>query len=446
VTFIAILLAYLLASFGPSGRGPRPAEAQLLGTGGSGILPTSGALASTDFFVAAQSTQGVNLNDRDRANFLNQGNCLCQKTVWISAVLANTAAVAKAATVSSVATVSIYVGQQCDLSTSANCCLPLKQGVPISDFRLNGIQVQTTVDALAQNYGPTQCDPVPHGTGACVTEVFTSTGGTSGSGGLTGSGGDTGGAGGAGGTDTGTGGLTGSGGDTGTGGATVISAPSQTIWLFVSTTGEGYHDVAESTTQWILDTVPPDPPAGLTVQSANRALITNWTAVDATANPDLAGYQLLCADASGGVVSTVGNHTPSFDDRCAPAGTGALVPFTRVDPTYVCSDLLGPATTSDHLKYLVNGMPYGVGVVAVDNHRNASIPVPITQMPVLTLDFYTEYRQNGLPEGQATGGCSVGDAGTERTIATTLGGVSLAALFSVGTVLVWRRSRRRRRR
>jgi hypothetical protein len=145
-------------------------------------------------------------------------------------------------------------------------------------------------------------------------------------------------------------------------------------------------------------------------------------------------------------VSTVGSHTPAFDDRCAPAGTGALVPFTRVDPTYVCSDMLPPAQTSDHLKYLINGMPYGVGVVAVDNHRNASIPVPVTQMPVLTLDFYTEYRQNGLPEGQATGGCSVGDSESEHTVATALGGVSLASVLAVGAIALFRRRSGRRRR
>lgn len=428
-----------------SGVGPRPAEAQILGTGGAGSI-TSGALSASDFFIAAQSTQGANLNDRDRANFLNQGNCLCQRPLWITAVLANAAAVARAAAVSSVATVSLYVGQSCDSTVNPGCCLPLKQGVPISEFRLNGISVMTTVDVLAQSYGPTQCDPHPHGTAACYSTTVTSTGGVSGSGGAGGAGGDSGGTSGNGGsTDTAAGGVSGTGGSAGTGGATVLSAPAQGLFLFVSTTGEGYHDVAESTTQWILDTLPPDQPAGLVLEAANKALIANWTAVDATANTDLAGYQLLCADSTGGTVFP-GKFTASFDDRCAPAADGALAPFTRVDPTYICSDLLSPVSTSYRLKILQNAMQYGVGVVAVDNHRNASLPIPMNGTPVLTLDFYTEYRQNGLPEGQALGGCSVGDSGAERTIATALGGVSLAALTAVGAVVLRRRRRSEGRR
>jgi len=438
---LALGVALLVAV---SSLGPRRAEAQF-GTGGVVGTITTGTLSSTDFFIAAQSVQGVNLNDRDRTNFLNQGNCLCQKPVWINAVLANTAAITKAAAISSVATVSIYVGQQCDSTIYPNCCLPLKQGVSLAEFRLNGISVMTTVDVLAQNYGPTQCDPHPHGTGACFATTVTSTGGAAGTGGVGGdagaggAAGDTGGNGG----DSGTGGA-GTGGVTGTGGATVLSAPSQTIFLFVSTTGEGYHDVAESTAQWILDTLPPDQPTGLSVQPGTRALITNWTAVDATANTDLAGYQLLCADASGGSVFP-GKFTAAFDDRCAPASNDPLAPFSRVDSTFICSDLLSPVSTSFRVKYLTNGALYNVGVVAVDNHRNASIPMPLPGTPIQTLDFYTDYRENTHPEGQATGGCSVGDAGTEHSIATALGGVSLTVLLGLGAVMVRRRRSGRRR-
>src|SRR5580693_1951447 len=63
------------------------AQAQFLGTGGTGI--TTGAAGSTgtstfsssDFFVGVQQTQGVNLSDFDVARFFNQARCNCSTPV-----------------------------------------------------------------------------------------------------------------------------------------------------------------------------------------------------------------------------------------------------------------------------------------------------------------------------------------------------------------------------
>jgi hypothetical protein len=90
------------------------------------------------------------------------------------------------------------------------------------------------------------------------------------------------------------------------------------------------------------------------------------------------------------------------------------------------------------LRILQNGIPYTVGVAAVDNSGNIS---PITnafvQRPVPTIDFYQEYRDAG---GQSPGGyCSL--AGRHVQI----GAISLLAGCGFLALIIFRRRRRARR-
>src|SRR5262245_53123081 len=79
---------------------PRVARSQF-GTGGTTV---STNLTADALFVAVQKTEGVNLNLRDRALFLNQSSCQCQSDAWVSAAILPSAA-AKAAAISPSATV-----------------------------------------------------------------------------------------------------------------------------------------------------------------------------------------------------------------------------------------------------------------------------------------------------------------------------------------------------
>jgi len=80
-----------------------------------------------------------------------------------------------------------------------------------------------------------------------------------------------------------------------------------------------------------------------------------------------------------------------------------------------------------------------VGVAAIDTARNASVVVPQVRKPILTKDFYYEYR-HGDPQGAATGGyCAVlADPGIERTAV----GLALAGLLALVVVRLRHRSRR----
>src|SRR6266404_1000837 len=63
-----------------------------------------------------------------------------------------------------------------------------------------------------------------------------------------------------------------------------------------------------------------------------------------------------------------------------------------LDPSFICSDMLSPAATSARIKILQNDIYYGIGVVAIDRHKNPSIPSLVFGKPIASLDFYNEYR------------------------------------------------------
>jgi hypothetical protein len=101
---------------------------------------------------------------------------------------------------------------------------------------------------------------------------------------------------------------------------------------------------------------------------------------------------------------------------------------------------LSPSTKSYRLKILENGVLYKVAVAAIDKQGNASVVSPQYGTPILTEDFYHQYR-HGDPAGSAEGGfCAVAEGKPSK-----LGvGGGLAALVILG-LLVRGRARRRSR-
>jgi hypothetical protein len=423
-TWLGLAVLFLGVTFAPA-----PARAQFVtGTGGAtGTTTPTGTLAATDLFLSVQKTEGVNLNARDLANFMNLASCECQRPVWLKAIL-NSSAVTTSSTVSPTAIVSLYLGTNCnsDLITR-NACRQIGNAIAFSQFRLSGITAETTVDVVETGFGAFTS------TGVLVT----GTGGVAGTGGISGSGGD-----------FGTGGNSGTGGTIG-----AIQVPtcgnlgtsSQTLFVFVENS-LGAEDIVTATMAIPVDTLPPPPPTNVGIQPANEALLLNWTAVDQTAVPDLYGYQIFCTRADQFQVFNSGAFS-TFIDSCNDTATLASpTAIADLNTNFLCSPTLGTSATSTRVKILQNGIWYYVGVSAIDNHGNASpaaFPPAGGDRPVPTIDFYETYRE-GDPQGGATGGYCAVAPGRGKSRAAIAGGA--AGLIGLALVIARRRRPRRPRR
>jgi hypothetical protein len=342
-------------------------------------------LTSADVFLGVREQPDVNLPERDIPALLNRANCLCSKPVYLYAnILASS--VAKAATISSSASVSIYVGASCNSATSRPCCKLLKQA-PFSDFRGNGLTALSSVRELARNYDiGTNCTPSePADANACIAGPHNNN----------------------------------------------QQQFSQTFWILISSTG-GDPDVLSHSRTLPISRGGFAGPTNLDVRAANEALVLSWDPVNATLYDGYRGYQVLCTRADSYQVFKSGTFEPGFDSCAAEQAPGAN-PIESLNEDFVCSGTLSISSTSHRLKILENGIPYGVAVVAVDSRRNASALSNLEYLsPVVTRDFYTDYRR-GAPEGAAEGGfCAVAGgapntSGAVSVLAPAAGLLALAA-------------------
>jgi hypothetical protein len=204
-----------------------------------------------------------------------------------------------------------------------------------------------------------------------------------------------------------------------------------------------------------IDGEPPDPPEDVKVTPGNEALNVSWNRPTVMEGEN--GFLVFCSRAGLPVFkdsyysgreyhtrqSECGGTTSALTQAPGPAviaaevmnGTEIAAPdeFRRLDPAFLCS---GQLTSSGEwrIKILQNGIPYVVGVAAVDNKGNASpIETAFVQAPIATRDFFRGYRDAG---GAAEGGyCAFGTRG--RPCHWTVAGVAL------GLVLLARRRRKR---
>jgi len=393
-----------------------------------GVSGTVTSLGDSDFFIGVQKVQGVNLSDVDKSRFLNHASCQCHRPVWLKAIL-NASSAGKAQLLAGTDTVTMKVGVGCNQMIYYPTC-PTLQTMPLSQFRLSGMLVETSVDVLAKPYGTAT---------NAVSGTVLGTGGSTGTGGVVGTGGVDGTGGG------GTGGSTATEVTTATDPCAVGDAFSQPVWVFVETT-PGLLDAGSASLNIVIDGTPPPAPSPVTVTGANEALIVDWTSVNNNNSvPDLQGYQIFCSRADQYQVFKDGTFSTSVDscpltDAIYPttnpdAGTAPVPMFaTDLDPQalingnthYICSDFLSTSTTSHRVQILQNGIQYGVAVASVDTHGNYSLAFssPVYTAPVPTLDFYHQYR-NADPQGQAMGGCSVGGRATGGAALSSLAGLAL---------------------
>ena len=238
---------------------------------------------------------------------------------------------------------------------------------------------------------------------------------------------------------------------------------STTIWFWIDTQGasapdSGVSGSAAPTMPLALDGTPPLAPSGITVEGGDEALVVSWAALATTS--DLAGYLVFCMRGDGLQVFNPSYYSYSSDYNnssttsqyltsqilCPPGTPPTAAPFTSVagkttaeevgapsffedlDPKYLCSGLLPSTQTSLRLEILQNGIPYTVGVAAVDNKGNASpIGSGFVQEPVPTINFYQEYRDAG---GQSPGGyCALAGRDAQLGAISLLAGIGLLALI-----------------
>jgi MYXO-CTERM domain-containing protein len=237
------------------------------------------------------------------------------------------------------------------------------------------------------------------------------------------------------------------------------------ISLWINSTGSTAPDsgVSGSSAPFLgiqIDGVAPEAPSGIAVEAGEEALEVSWTS-EATDKPDLAGYLVFCMQGDGLQVfnpSFYNNQyftsqtlcsadtpaTPTAGLITSAAGNTTAVEveapsvFQNLVSSYLCSGLLSPSQFSVRLGALQGGIPYTVGVAAVDNSGNASpiqsgfVQVPsVAQVP----DATTE------PTGRlGRAGCACGIAGVDR------GAVAWAAMLALAAASRLRRRGKRQHR
>jgi hypothetical protein len=382
----------------------RAASAQ---TGLGGATGTT-ALTASDLLIVVQSAPGAALPDFDLQRFFNVSNCQCQTPISLYFTFSQSGFQKKF----SIGTGSIefWVGLNCN-NISVRNCQKLGDTVALTTFaNQSGVVIQTDTQTLSQNFGQPATSTVTITDGGVLTGV--------------------------------------DGGPSGAGACNTGIAFSQTIWA-LATLSDGVPNSVSATLLVNVDLAPPPAPMGVAVNPGNEALIAGWTGLDTSVNVDLLGYQLLCDRAGELQVFPTGAFSSGFT-TCpgAPLPSGLNGNVYGLDPRFVCSPLLSTLTSSYRIKILENGITYGVAVVAVDTHYNASAPQVIYQAPTKTLSFYDVYRNGDSANmgpgdkpdpGRATGGyCAVG--GSPRGAA---GAVGLGAVVASVVLVAWRRRRRR---
>lgn len=384
-------------------------------TGAAGATGTT-SLAASDLLIAVQQSPGVALPDFDLQRFFNVANCNCNVPVYIFFTFSQTG-FAKKATLPD-GTIEFWTGLNCNNVTVRNCT-KLGDTLSLSTFGANsGVVVTSDVPTLSRSFG----QPAVTGT-----------------------------------TTIADGGVV-----IGDGGASTANACAsglafmQSIWALVTFASDPPYDVA-ATLSVQIDMAPPPPPnveshlVNGRIPPGNEALIVNWTGVNTSTYGDLLGYQVLCD--RGGELQVFKSGTFGAGFRtCPKTPLPGVAPDNNIlglDPNFTCSPLMTQTASSYRLKILQNDITYGVSVVSIDTHYNASQPVVFYGTPIKTLSFYDVYRNGDeantgpsmQPEpGQASGGfCAVSGRTSRSAGAAGLTAVALA----VGLAFARRRRRPR---
>jgi MYXO-CTERM domain-containing protein len=378
---------------------------------------TTAALTTSDFTIILQRLDGstwVDLSNIDASVYLNQARCQCATKIRFLVQMAYASRSKLASLTTTGTNAKLYVGNNCAGLNSLNvpyCADSAILGTPLlglSTLSSNGSwAVETTVDKIFAGVGV-----------ACTDTLTTS------------------------------------------------------IVLWINTTGTISPDLTGSSAPSLaikLDGTPPPAPTGVVVESGGDALEVSWL-TEATDNPDLVGYLVFCMQGDGLQVFNPSSYNsdsnkydcagssqyctsqilcqasvpaPSTDLPSSAAGVTtasevqAPAIFQNLNPAYLCSGLLPPSKISVRLGALQGGIPYTVGVAAVDNSGNASpiqsgfVQVPsVVQVPDATA---------GITGGLGRAGCACHIAGVDR------GAVAWAATLALAAAGRLRRRGKRQR-
>ena len=168
-----------------------------------------------------------------------------------------------------------------------------------------------------------------------------------------------------------------------------------TIYIWVQTTALQTPDISNLSFNVNLVGQVSFAPTDVTVQGGNEALAVSWdwpTDLNPSANPTFMGVQLFCVRGQNNQVFRSGTFGAAYMTSATlcsatvppPSSAGG---FAQLDPSYLCSGLLPTTATSYRITGLQNGIPYGVGVAAVDKYGNLSSvsdtvyasPIPSTE-------------------------------------------------------------------
>jgi hypothetical protein len=220
----------------------------------------------------------------------------------------------------------------------------------------------------------------------------------------------------------------------------------QNIYFWAQTTATSSPDFTDPMLSPDLNGALSYAPTNVTVQGGNEALIVNWgwpAGISPSGDSSFLGVQLFCQRGADTQVFANDTFGPSFmvsSSTCkniAPA-TSLGEAFFDLTPYYLCSGLLPSTTNSYRITGLQNGIPYGVGVAAIDRYGNVSAISPadvVYGTPIPTVDFYSEYKKLG---GSAQGGfCALGSWHSRKSAALGIGLAGLALML-----VVRRRSRK----
>jgi hypothetical protein len=386
------------------------ARAQFTGSGGSTVTTGSGGstgssvLQASDFIVAVSESPPVVLSTFEESRFFNKARCDCSAPINIFISLLASGVAKRNQITQQNGNVQVILGPSCQqpLNQQIGNCLPVPKGTQQVVTFLNQGQFIIPTDARFLSSYLNGSSAIDGGVSVNNCEVPAS-----------------------------------------------IGQFTQTVNILFDFNGDGTVDLP-LTLSLLIDLVPPPPPTGVKIQGGNEALAINWNAIDTSLVHDLQGYQILCSRADryqvfNGMDNDAGGTNgapfgPAFQTCPATLKASMAAGFTGVealDPAFVCSGLLTPQTTSTRVEILQNDITYAAAVVAVDNSGNPSEPLVNFGTPIKTLSFYDVYR-NQTPQGQATGGfCALP---TDRPrLATTLGGLGLAALGALGLAIARRR-------
>jgi hypothetical protein len=389
------------------------AEAQSLGTGGTTIGGTGGStgtvggttFAAADFLVSVQAVQGVSLSDFDLQRFFNVARCNCATPAYVFVGLLSSGVAKRSMVTSQAASIEVWLGTGCSSVFGQNTgnCVRLGHEPMLTFLADASYTLKSDARTLSVYLPPSTTIDAGATAGSCTSNV---------------------------------------------------GVFPQLVNVNLDFDGDGAVDLSVPMSINI-DLTPPPAPEGVTVAPGNEALIMNWKSIDTTIVTDLLGYQILCSRADQYQVfkesyadgSTTGGPFQANFVSC-PLTNPTDGGVEGLSPTFVCSPILQPSTTSYRVQILQNDITYATAVVAVDNSGNPSSPPQILYgAPTKTLSFYDVYRNGKMtsnntyvddPGGASGGYCTLGVS--RPGAKATAGALALFGLGALGLVI----SRRRR--